>query len=542
VYDDFVRELADWRRRHAGQPRREMMRLFLLALEREELVSVGYREAVIVRRLQAMPLDPEVRDLIHHALLWAWKDEEMHSIYIRGAILKHGRFLLRCRAFAQQLSGAVAGWTSSVRQHARWSQAPFARGVATLLTSVGSLLGKIPRDVRQHLEYGPFRNFCLFNIDAEKTAWLCWSRIIELARDQPDVAPELVTDFQRIVDDEDRHARIFTILAEALDEKDRLVPGESADSLAQKIAAVGDFFLPRTRQRSLAPHNPLGRGGQVWVVRGQAPADKVPLLRRLLDDAGLPERLDEHARALGKTVRDLRVAVKPTFMLGYHHKDRSPLTDPELVDELARWLRRRGCADVAVVEGRTIYDHFFGNRTVRGVADYFHLTSPHYRLVDASEEQVAHTYRRGMAQYTVARTWKEADFRISFGKMRSHPVDLAVLTVGNLEWLGARCDEFLFVERQAQRQTATMMLLDDFPPHFALLDAYECVPDGLLGVMGSPRPRSPRTAVRRRRRPGGGPDGGPAPGGQGRQRIAAVAHGPPLVRRRGRLHRGHRRR
>jgi uncharacterized protein (DUF362 family) len=112
--------------------------------------------------------------------------------------------------------------------------------------------------------------------------------------------------------------------------------------------------------------------------------------------------------------------------------------------------------------------------------------------VDASEEQVGHAYGRGMAQYTVARTWKEADFRISFGKMRSHPVDLAVLTVGNLEWLGARCDEFLFVERQAQRQTALMMLIDAFPPHFALLDAYECVPDGLLGVMGSPRPKAPR--------------------------------------------------
>ena len=33
-----------------------------------------------------------------------------------------------------------------------------------------------------------------------------------------------------------------------------------------------------------------------------------------------------------------------------------------------------------------------------------------------------------------------------------------------------------------------MMLLDDFPPHFALLDAYDSAADGLVGVMGCPRP------------------------------------------------------
>jgi hypothetical protein len=126
------------------------------------------------------------------------------------------------------------------------------------------------------------------------------------------------------------------------------------------------------------------------------------------------------------------------------------------------------------------------------VAAYFHLASPYYRLVDASEEQVPHTYGRGMAQSTVSRTWKEADFRISFSKMRSHPIEMALLTVGNLEWLGARIDEFLFVERQAQRQTAIMMLCDDFPPDLALLDTYENVADGLLGMMGCPRPRAPR--------------------------------------------------
>src|SRR5262249_15592251 len=143
-------------------------------------------------------------------------------------------------------------------------------------------------------------------------------------------------------------------------------------------------------------------------------------------------------------------------------------------------------------ESRNLYDRFYQNRTVREVAEYFGIRSPHFRVVDLTEEQVPHSYYRGMGQYTVGRTWKEADFRISFGKMRSHAVELAYLTVANMESLGARCDEFLFAERQAHRNTAIVMLVAEFPPHFALLDAYEAVPDGLLGMMGCPRPRAVR--------------------------------------------------
>ncbi len=66
------------------------------------------------------------------------------------------------------------------------------------------------------------------------------------------------------------------------------------------------------------------------------------------------------------------------------------------------------------------------------------------------------------------------------------------LAIGNLEGTGARCDEFFFAERQAHRDTALMMLLDAFPPHFSLLDGYDQAPDGLVGIMGCPRPKSPR--------------------------------------------------
>ncbi len=490
VYDQFQAELATLNSKYAGRPRRQMIRLFLLALEREEIVSVGYREDLIALRLKAMPISEAEREVIRHALLWTWKDEEMHAIYIRGAIFKIGNFRLRSRAFLSQLAGALGGWSTSVRQHVRWSDAPLSRAVATLVTWTGFITGKVPQDVRQHLRYRSFRDFCLFNVDAEKTAWLCWQRLIELTSEQPFMLPSLIDDFRRIMDDEDRHRRIFEILAEALDDNDHLVPEETADRLAQKIRAVGEFFVPRALRSRRVDENALGSGGRVSIVQGRTVEEKLPLFHSLLE-GGLEEQLRKRARSLGKPLSELQVAIKPTFMLGYHQRDRSMITDRELLDELARFLRECGCKDVAVVEGRNLYDQFYGNRSVHDVAQYFNISSPHFRVVDLSDEQVPHSYFRGMAQYSVGDTWKNADFRISFPKMRSHPVELAHLTIGNLEGIGARCDQFLFAERQADRETATMMLLDEFPPHFSIVDAYEQAADGLVGIMGCPRPITP---------------------------------------------------
>src|SRR5258708_17484106 len=96
-----------------------------------------------------------------------------------------------------------------------------------------------------------------------------------------------------------------------------------------------------------------------------------------------------------------------------------------------------------------------------------------------------------MAQHSIGRRWQEADFRITFGKMRSHPTELVYLTIGNLDGVGARCEEILFPERQAHRDTAVMMVLSAFPPPVALLDAYEHSPDAIVGMIGRPRPPPP---------------------------------------------------
>lgn len=489
IYEEFVRELAVLRERCQGNPRREIIQLFLMALEREEIVSIAYRESLMQRRLEAMPLSNEVREVIRHALVWIWKDEEMHTIYIRGAILKIGGRRLRMLAFMTQLAGGIGGWASSVMQHCRWRKAPVSRLCATVITWAGRLVGKVPHDVSKYLQYGSFRDFCEYNIDAERTAALCWSRIAELAASQPDLDAALHRDFRRVAEDEVRHGKLFEVLSAALTDDDQLSEGETVASLLDKIRDVGEEFLPRSQRRVADLDNPLGSGLPVYVIQGECSSDKRRLFRQILDESQLSARIAERAAHLGRSVRDLHIAIKPTFMLGYHRRDLSPVTDPELLEELVDYIDGLGVASQTLVEGRNIYDKFFHNRSVQDVANYFELDSPKYRIADSSDEQVAHQYRRGMAQYTIAKSWRDADFRISFPKMRSHPIEMALLTVGNIEWVGGRCDEYLFLDRQADRSTAIMMLLDEFPPHFGILDGFENVPDGLVGVMGCRQPK-----------------------------------------------------
>src|SRR6185503_7387835 len=118
------------------------------SLEREQIVAVAYHEEVLGRRLLAMPLADDVRALIRRALQWAWKDEQMHAIYVRGALLKLGSPALKLQTLLQQIAGGVGGWAASVRQHVRWSEAPLSRAAATGLTWAGMLIGRVPSEVR----------------------------------------------------------------------------------------------------------------------------------------------------------------------------------------------------------------------------------------------------------------------------------------------------------------------------------------------------------------------------------------------------------
>ena len=219
------------------------------------------------------------------------------------------------------------------------------------------------------------------------------------------------------------------------------------------------------------------------VVRGgRADADKPAVLFECLDRAGLG-RLAGRARS---------AAIRVSFMLGYDRADRSNVNDPELVDLLARYLRQHGVADVAVIEAPTVYGNLFSGRSVASVARYFGFDSPAYRIVDIGADMRPWVFDRGFVQKTISGTWLDADLRIVMPKLRTDPTEFAHLSLSTLEGSTGAIDESFFAGRAVDFRSATMMLLDVAPPHFAVVDAWAPVADGPFGVMGCHRPAEVR--------------------------------------------------
>jgi hypothetical protein len=79
LLDEVRGLLADWRRRYEGRPDEEREQLWLLALEREQIVAVAYREKAVAGRVSALPISDSARALLRQTLVWIWNDDERHA-------------------------------------------------------------------------------------------------------------------------------------------------------------------------------------------------------------------------------------------------------------------------------------------------------------------------------------------------------------------------------------------------------------------------------------------------------------------------------
>jgi hypothetical protein len=73
-------------------------------------------------------------------------------------------------------------------------------------------------------------------------------------------------------------------------------------------------------------------------------------------------------------------------------------------------------------------------------------------------------------------------------KLRTDPTEFAHLSLSTLEGSTGAIDATFYAGRHTDFRSATMMLLDVAPPHFAVVDAWAPVADGPFGVMGCHHP------------------------------------------------------
>jgi uncharacterized protein (DUF362 family) len=491
LLEDVRQLLERWSAEYADRPQLERHRLLLLALEREQIVAVAYREEAVAGRVAALDIGEDARDLVRQTLIWTWKDEQLHAEYLRGELLRTGGLLSTAVVYGRQLQGALSGWTSATSNLRDSKTAPFRAGAASILVAAAGLTGQIPPVLRRELRYQTFHRYCQLNVALEASAELAYRRLVELSDDP--VERQAV---DRIREDEARHTAAFRLLAGALTDDDRLVSSASVDLLVSQMAVISVWFVPARLRAAIVetgtePSLAVANGGRprsfasrqrVAVGNGSDNRQKEAVLEDCLDRAGL----DERARSVSSA------AIRASFMLGYDRRDRSNVNDPEMVDLLARYLRRRGVSDVMVLEAPTVYGNDYTHRSVAEVARYFGFESPAYRLVDISEDMRPFTYERGLVQHAICGSWLDAELRIVMPKLRTAPTDFAHLSLCALEGSTGRIDATVYAGRRVDYRSATMMLLDVAPPDFSVVDGWAPVADGLFGVMGCDRPAGVR--------------------------------------------------
>lgn len=179
-------------------------------------------------------------------------------------------------------------------------------------------------------------------------------------------------------------------------------------------------------------------GNVVGVTRG---SDILSSFEELLTLTGFDEALLQAQTASGKGQRDFKIAIKPNMMVFMNPKAyTATVTDKDLVEYLVDHILSLGFRDIALCEAQHDVGRMLNNHNVRFVASKIgYQPRGRYAIADLSLEALRFDYayvdRRGRLKTwrdVVGKTWKEADFRISFAKCKTHEHDWMTLGVKNV--------------------------------------------------------------------------------------------------------------
>jgi uncharacterized protein (DUF362 family) len=246
-----------------------------------------------------------------------------------------------------------------------------------------------------------------------------------------------------------------------------------------------------TRMRLEAVNS--SRSVTVAAIRGE---NKLLALDRVLDETGFDTILAERLAASGRSRQGFTIAIKPNFMFAYNKRDASTYTDPALVDHLVGRLRRLGFERILVVEAQSTYGEYFDRRSVREVAQYLGFDGRSgYEVVDMTEDAVEQRqFGPRLGLHPFSRAWRDAGFRISFAKNKTHAYSYYTLTLKNI--YGALPLGNKFKEYHCHRDIyhTALEYLEAFPVDYGLIDGWVSA-DGPFGIFADPAPNETRTII-----------------------------------------------
>lgn len=259
------------------------------------------------------------------------------------------------------------------------------------------------------------------------------------------------------------------------------------------VRANTEFLRTQTaylREKSRIPA--ITKPTTVVVETGE---DKLAMLDAILAKTRFFEIMERRWAETGKPKAAFSVVIKPNFMYMHSKKDISTYTDPALVEALVDRIVEHGFTNVVLVEAQSTLGNYYKNREVLKVARYIgYSTDKNYRIVDLTEEMVPYDYGGRLGQHFVGPTWRDADFRISFAKNKTHVFANYTLTLKNIYGTLPMQNKLKEYHTKREYDWPTIETMRHFPVHFGLIDAIYSA-DGQFGVIVDPKPNHTKTLI-----------------------------------------------
>lgn len=253
------------------------------------------------------------------------------------------------------------------------------------------------------------------------------------------------------------------------------------------------FFEEQTAYFRKKPVNPRNTGPTTVVVKKGE--EKFKLLDQVLEETKFFEILEKKYVETKKSKDDFSVVIKPNFMYLHHKKDISTYTDPELVEALVNKIAEKGFPNITLVEAQSTLGNYYKNREVVKVAQYVgYSTDKNYKIVDLTEEMVPYDYGGRLGKHFVGPTWRDADFRISFAKNKTHVFCHYTLTLKNIYGTLPMQNKLKEYHTKREYDWPTIESMKHFPVHFGLIDGIYSA-DGQFGVIVDPTPNHTKTII-----------------------------------------------
>jgi uncharacterized protein (DUF362 family) len=259
--------------------------------------------------------------------------------------------------------------------------------------------------------------------------------------------------------------------------------------------ALKSFFQQQTAFYYSKFPPPRSSGPATVVsLRGQE-GGAIQCLDAVLDRTDFFGLLEKRLVDSGKTRESFGVVIKPNFMFMHSKADPSTYTDPQLVEALVDRIAARGFKTITLVEAQSTYGNYYANREVVEVAKYvgYHLDR-NYKIVDLTAEMEPYDYGGRLGKHCVGPTWRDADFRVSFAKNKTHVFCNYTLTLKNIYGTLPMQDKLCEYHTEREYDWPTIESLKHFPVHFGLVDAYLSA-DGQFGVIADPHPPRTQTII-----------------------------------------------